>query len=125
MHPSDTQRLADILARRRQELGLSARDVARQAGVDVGTVTRIELGQIASPRPDSLKAIAGVLGLPVSDLFTVADWLPKHELPSFSPYLRAKYRELPDSAIAEIEAFTDRLRREHGGHGPRDGEDEI
>ena len=124
MNPKDSRRLAMLLRQRRLSLGLSARQVARGANVDVGTYTRLELALVPNPRPDSLTGIARVLGIPVSDVFTIADWLPKNELPSFSPYLRAKYRDLPDSAIAEIEAFTDKLRAEHGNDGPQSREDE-
>lgn len=124
MNPKDSRRLAILLRKHRLALALSAREVARRAGVDVATYTKLELGTTASPRPDSLTAIARVLGLPASDLFAVADWLPKHELPSFEPYLRAKYRDLSDEAIAEIEAFTERLRADHGASGPREHEDE-
>lgn len=124
MNSDEAQRLADLLRNARQAAGLTARAVARLAGVDVGTVTRIELGQIASPRPDSLRAIGEVLGIPTADLFAATDWLPREELPSFRPYLRTKYRELPPEAVAEIEALFDRLARDHGSDGPIGDEDE-
>lgn len=124
MTPDEAQRLAELLRRRREALGLSASEVARRSGVNKGTVTRIELGQIASPRPDSLTAIGDVLGIPASDLFAIADWLPKRQLPTFLPYMRAKYKELPATAVAEMEAYFDRLARKHGVQGPVDGEDE-
>jgi transcriptional regulator with XRE-family HTH domain len=125
MRPDEAQKLADLLRMKRETLGLSAHEVARRAGVNVGTVTRIELAQIPSPRPESLTAIGDVLGIPAADLFAVADWLPRKELPTFRPYLRAKYRELPDEAIAEIEGFLTQLARKHGVGGPADGEDEL
>lgn len=124
MLPRSSRRLADLIRKKRRSRHLSARELARMAGVDVATVTRLELAQIPHPRPDSLKAIAGALDLRVSDLFAVADWVPRHELPSLLPYLHAKYRQLPDSALREIGAFADRVRLEHGDSGPLDGEDE-
>lgn len=125
MSPAEAKRLADLLHARRQTCGLSAREVARRAGVDVGTVTRLEQGLIPNPRVERLRAIAEVLEIPAADLFAVADWLPKDELPSFRPYLRAKYRDLPPKAVKEIEDVFERLARDHRLRGPQDHEDEF
>ena len=124
MTPDEAQRLADLLRAKRQELRLTAREVARRANVDVGTVTRIEAGQILSPRPDNLIAIGEVLGIRAADLFATTDWLPSKELPTFRPYMRAKYRELPDEALSEMEAFLAQLADKYGVRGPAEGEDE-
>lgn len=93
MIPEQAAQLAELLRTHRQRLGLSAHEVARRAGVNVGTVTRIEKEQIPSLRPENMIAIGEVLGIPAADLFAVGDWVPEHELPSFRPYLRAKYKE--------------------------------
>jgi transcriptional regulator with XRE-family HTH domain len=124
MTPDEAQRLARLLLTRRQAAGLSARELARRAGVDSGTVVRIEQGQIARPRADSLRALGAVLGISAADLFTAAEWLPGGELPTFRPYLRAKYRELPDEAVAEMAAVFDRIARDYGLRGPAGCEDE-
>ncbi len=124
MNSEHSRRLADLLRERRQALGLTARELGRRAGVDNGTVIRIEQGLIPNPRPDNLRAIGRVLGIPAADLFAATDWLPREELPSFRPYLRTKYRELPDEAVAEIEAVFDRLARDYGSRGPIGNEDE-
>lgn len=124
MTPEKAQQLADLLRTHRIAAGLSAHEVARQAGVNVATVTRLELAQIPSPRAENLRAIGEVLHIPAADLFAVAAWLPKGELPTFRPYLRSKYRELPEEAVAEIEAVFERLARDYGSRGPVDGEDE-
>ena len=83
MTPEETDQLARLIRERREEIHLSASEVARRAGVTPGTVTRIELGQIASPRPENLTAIGTVLGIPAADLFALTDWLPKGQLPTF------------------------------------------
>jgi len=124
MTPDEATQLANLLRAKRQAAGLSATEVARRAGVNVGTVTRIELGQIPSPRPDSLRAIGDVLGIPAADLFAITDWLPRKELPSFRPYMRAKYRELPPEAVQELEEVFERIARDYGATGPTNGEDE-
>ena len=68
MQEKDIQGLAETIRTQRQKLGLSASEVARQAGVAKGTITRLELGQIANPRMDNLRAIADVLQLPLTDI---------------------------------------------------------
>jgi transcriptional regulator with XRE-family HTH domain len=116
--------LARILRERRDELGYSVRTLAARAGVNLATIVRLERGEILTPQPDTLKALAAALELSVTDLFALAEWLPEGELPNFRPYLRAKYKELPDEAVAEMEAFFERLAKKHGMQGPADGEDE-
>jgi transcriptional regulator with XRE-family HTH domain len=124
MEPKELEHLAHLIRDKREQAGLSASEVARRAGVTAGTVTRIELGQIPSPRPENLRAIGEVLGISAADLFAATDWLPKNDLPTLTPYLRAKYGDLPETAVDEVEAFVTRLRARHGQHGPVNGEDE-
>ncbi|MGW5216346.1 helix-turn-helix domain-containing protein [Nocardia sp. NPDC004085] len=122
-------RLGKFLKSRREALGLSARVVAQQADIDKATITRLELGQITHPRSENIKAIALVLRVPVSDLFAVAGWMPKDELPSLRPYLRTKYNLTAEEA-KEIEEDFARIASEKGIRftrydGPLDGEDET
>ncbi|AGB22132.1 putative transcriptional regulator [Mycobacterium sp. JS623] len=129
MTPEQTVHLINLLASKRAEAGLSTAEVARRAGVDVGTVWRIEQGQIANPRPESLQVIGEVLGIPASDLFATVGWVPPKELPTMRPYLRTKYRALPADARQEIEAHFNAVARKYGisfnqNEGPVDGEDE-
>src|SRR5580765_4051631 len=63
MTPNEAKYLAAQIRKRRNELHLSAAEVARRAGVTTGTVTRLELAQISDPRPGNLVAIGQVLGL--------------------------------------------------------------
>lgn len=126
MDPTSTKRVAKLLRAKREALNLSANEVARRAGVDPATVTRMEKAQIPTPRPDNLKAIADVLGLSATDLFVSARWLPEDELPTFQPYLRAKYGSLSDEDMNELEHVFDRIAKKHGyGAGPAPGEDEA
>jgi transcriptional regulator with XRE-family HTH domain len=126
MHPSEARQLARIIRRHREAAGLSARELARRAGVTPSTVTRLELAQIPSPRGENLRALADVLDIPASDLFLTADWLPREELPTFTPYLRSKYANLPMSAQREIERSFQDIARKYGydPNGPQPGEDE-
>ncbi len=122
MTPEQARALGAFIRQRRVELGLSARELARRAGV--ADVIRIEQGILLNPRTDSLRAIAHGLDVPLNDLLAAADYVPAKELPTFTPYLRTKYKELPEQAVAEMEQFLQRLRHKHGTGGPVDGEDE-
>jgi transcriptional regulator with XRE-family HTH domain len=129
MTPEQTNQLADVLRAARKQAGLSVPEVSRRAGVDRGTLWRIEHGKNAKPMAKTLIAIGEVLGIPSGDLFAIAPWASAHELPTIRPYLRTKYRDLPPEAVSEIEAEFDAIARKHGvsfdrDDGPKDGEDE-
>ncbi len=123
---SQQKQLADLLRNSRVGLGISAREVGRRAGVDGGTVTRLERSMNPRPSIENLSAIAEVLGIPTADIFALTKVLPKDELPTFTPYLRAKYHGMPDSAIAELETYFQQIARKHhiSPNGPQPGEDE-
>ena len=126
MNPEQARELGRQLRARRDELGLSVRDLAKLADLDNGTIVRIEQGAFAAPRPDKLSRIAGALGLNLADVFALADYSVPSELPSFSPYLRTKYRDLPVPAVEELERSFKRIAKRHGFDpaGPAPGEDE-
>lgn len=125
MNPKQAIQLANLLRKHRVKLGLSANEVARRAGVNVATVTRIELAQISKPQPETLLALADVLGVEPSDIFAITGWAPAEQLPPLRPYLRRKYQELPDDAVAEVEQLISELQRKHAGPGPTNREDET
>lgn len=90
------------------------------------TIVRIEQGAFAAPRPDKLSRIAEALGLSLADVFALADYAVPDDLPSFQPYLRSKYRDMPTGAVDDLNRAFERIIRKHGyqPEGPRDGEDE-
>jgi len=102
-------KLGSMLRARREELGLSTRRLADKAEVRQPTVTRIEQGKFASPRPDKLAKIASVLGLNLADLYAHAGYFVPDELPSLPVYLAAKYGHLPQSAIEELSKLAGEL----------------
>jgi transcriptional regulator with XRE-family HTH domain len=53
--------------RRRENLGLSQAQLAREAGISRKMMSAVETGQ-ANPSPASAKAIAGVLGCTVEEI---------------------------------------------------------
>lgn len=63
----DKRAIGERVARRRFELGLSKKDVARKAGRHPATIGRIEDGE-HMPAAATLRAVADALDVPVSYL---------------------------------------------------------
>lgn len=127
MSAEDYLHLAGIIREARTEKGYSATQLARQAGIQPSTVTRLEAAQLQHPQPETLVSIARVLELPVTDLFACLNWMPKEQLPSFTPYLRAKYGELPDEVQEKLERDFIKVVQRYGYecNGPQPGQDEF
>jgi transcriptional regulator with XRE-family HTH domain len=125
LSPQQAKELGRRLSARREELGLTVRDVERLAGVDDATVARLENGLIADPRPPTVRAICDALDLVVADVYPLADY--PGSLPNFRPYLRTKYRGLPAEAVEQLDRIFRRLAERHGldPAGPAPGEDAL
>lgn len=118
--------LGRILRARREQLGLSQYALEALSGVDHSVIGRIEGGQIAAPAPDKLTRLADALRLDMADVFSVAGYAVPRQLPSFRPYLRSRYGDLPPEALERLDIYFRRIQDEYGGtmSGPYDGEDE-
>ncbi len=127
MDEKQARKLGKMLQQSRETQGLSAREVATRSGLVASSVRRLEQGAIANPGIETLKSLAEVLDLDASDLYATAGVMPTNGLPSFAPYLRSKYSDLPDSAQAELEKTFARIAAKHGydPSGPKPGEDEA
>jgi transcriptional regulator with XRE-family HTH domain len=127
MDKEHSQALATLLKQARERLGMSAREVADRSGMADSNVIRLEQGAIANPRPDTLKSLADVLGLDLADVYAAAGYVQPHGLPSFAPYLRSKYADLPANAKVEMEQSFARIAEKYGydADGPAPGEDET
>jgi transcriptional regulator with XRE-family HTH domain len=129
MNQDQAVEIGNFLKSKREGLGLSQAEVARRAGVDKATVSRVEGAQL-SPRTDNLQAIGEVVGVSLTDIFAAGGWIPPRDLPSIQPYLRAKYCNMPLELLEEIETYFSRLARERGisfddYSGPNNGEDQA
>jgi len=127
MDHEQAKRLGEWLRSRRRRAGLSTIQLAKEVGTTDATITRIEQGAFAAPAPDKLSRIADALGLSLADVFALADYAVPTDLPTFTPYLRAKYRSLPPKAVDELEHYFDKLAARYGidPSGPAPGEDEA
>jgi transcriptional regulator with XRE-family HTH domain len=115
--------LGELLATQRTERGYSIRQLAAKAEIDKSTLARLEQAKLLAPQTHTLRALAQALEMPVSDVFTAAGWLSKDELPSFRPYMRAKFKDLDEDAIEDLVRYAERLSK-RASIGPIDHEDE-
>jgi transcriptional regulator with XRE-family HTH domain len=114
VNQEQAEELGKLLRERRQELGLSTHQLGAQIGVRQSTILRVEHGRFASPRPAKLARIAEALNLELADVYARAGYLVPDGLPSFEPYLAAKYRNLPETAVTELVGHFDELAARHG-----------
>ena len=113
MERQRAQELGRRLRTRREELGLSKRQLAEQVDMNDATIVRLEQGLFAAPRPDKLSRIAEVLGLSLADVFAFAEYVVPGDLPSFHPYLLSKYPDMPKGAIDHLLREFDRITNEY------------
>ncbi len=122
---NEPTQLGAAITARRQALGLSMYELARRSGVHRSRILRIESGEARHPDPRTLSGVAAALGIPSADLFALAGYKSTRELPTFRPYLRTKYGQLPADALRKLERYFERIAAEYGDHdGPAAGEDE-
>lgn len=124
---SPADELRQFIRQRRQELGLSIRQVAKKAGLDSGGLTTIENGRtVHSPRPETIQRLAYALEVPVTELLSRIGYdVPRTPLDLHS-YLCERYGHLPEDAIAAACAYVEQLAAEYAidPAGPADHEDE-
>ncbi len=124
MDAKQAEELGNYIRQARQTKGISTRTLAAEVGIDSSQIVRLEQGLVGSPKGDVLAGIANFLELPLADVFGLAGYAAPNELPSFKPYLRAKYHDLPSGAVAELERSFTEIAKRYGTDGPRRGEDE-
>jgi transcriptional regulator with XRE-family HTH domain len=105
----DLQQLGSLLKRERERAGLTVRQLADAAGLVPSTVSRLETGFIATPKPDHLQKLAQALGIDVEDLYAAAGYLTPGGLPELRPYLRTKYG-LTEQQAGQIEGYLQAVR---------------
>lgn len=114
-----------IIKEARAAKGMSARDLSAQVGIAHSNVLRIEQGTLANPRPAVLEGIAAALDIELADLYAAAGYV-QPGLPSFAPYLRSKYSDLPALAQRELQQSFEAIADKYGydARGPQPGQDE-
>jgi len=102
--------IGQYIRRAREQRGWSLSRLADAVGLHHSYLSRVESGSFR-PSPEKLQRIAVVLELNYEDLFAIAGYHVPEGLPSFVPYLRAKYDMSQGDTQRFVEYF-DRLRRE-------------
>ena len=102
MNQERSKRLGEFLRARREELGLSARHLARAVGVRDSTIMRLERGAYAAPAADKLARIAEQLKLELADVFALAEYVVPSSLPALPHYLKLRYPALRDGHVDEL-----------------------
>ena len=82
-----TETLGELVARHRRSQNRSARSVAREADIDIATMTRLEKGTYTSPSPISLKGLSRALGIPILELFHAAGYVTPYDLFTMVDYV--------------------------------------
>lgn len=111
--PPKNPQLGQLLERHRKAAGLSQEKLGEAVGLPGSTIQRYENGFVGQPDPYKLLRIAEALGIEVEDLYAAAGLTPASGLPTFGTYLRTRYGQLPEDALAEVEAHFARLQAEH------------
>jgi transcriptional regulator with XRE-family HTH domain len=114
MNEEQAKSFGDMLRQRRQDLGLSVRQVGAATAMNNTTISRIETGSFKAPRPDKLARIAEALGMSAGELFARAGYLVASDLPEYSTYLRTAHPDLPASAIDRLHDHFQAILAEFG-----------
>ena len=80
--PNSTN-LPHFVAEKRQEAGLTSKQLAERSGLSPAYISRIEKGDYESPSLPSLRALAEGLGLSLRDFLHGAGLLNNDERPSY------------------------------------------
>jgi len=87
--------LANRLKELRRAVGWTQQDLSRVSGLTRSYISRLEMGDIALPSSEKLRALAQSLGTSPDDLLQAAGYIDNPaeatELPELKVYLRRKY----------------------------------
>jgi transcriptional regulator with XRE-family HTH domain len=109
----NTEELGRAVRRRREELGLSLRDVADETSVSASTLSRIENGT-GKPDADNIARLTGWLDVPMERILsgrqtqteTPVVYYPQEPMPEIvEAHLRADRNLTPETAAALSELF--------------------
>lgn len=120
--------LGSLLLAAREASGMTVRQASAESGVSVGLISLLEQGKSKSAGIERLIALSETYGVEPLDIIEAAGYNLTPTLPTFTPYLRTKYRQLPPEAHDEITAAFQRIAGKYGidehSTGPTRGEDE-
>jgi transcriptional regulator with XRE-family HTH domain len=120
----------EALARRirelRQTLGWTQQDLAIRSGLSRSYISRLEMGDIALPSSERLRALSNSLGTTSDDLLTAAGFIdtPREspDLPEIKVYLRQRYGIDDQRILQAVETIVNNLTEQPAGDN---GADEL
>jgi transcriptional regulator with XRE-family HTH domain len=93
---------------------ISQEQLAERLAIHRTYLSRLESGEYRRPSLELLQRIARVLEVDYRDLFTMCGYDRPEGLPSFVPYLRAKYPKLDDRAVWQLNEYFTLLKQTRG-----------
>ena len=110
------------LARRIKELrqvaNFTQQDLSRASGLSRSYISRLEMGDIALPSRDKLRALASALGATLDDLLQAAGFLDvasdTSNLPDIKAYLRRKYGIYDPQVLQALETIVTNVQSKNG-----------
>ncbi|RNI20717.1 helix-turn-helix domain-containing protein [Flexivirga caeni] len=124
MNEIHNETIGQLLRRARERSGLSLRQAAAEAGMGKTQLAAWERDEVDSPELGNLLRLAAVLGIDATEACAAAGYDIAGALPTLQPYFRRKYPELPEAALKQITAITEKYGIDPNHAGPRPGEDE-
>src|SRR5205823_14124607 len=101
--------LANRLKELRRALTWTQQDLSRASGLTRSYISRLEMGDIALPSSEKLRALAQSLGTIPDDLLQAAGYIDNpseaSDLPEIKVYLRRKYSMQDARALQAIETI--------------------
>jgi transcriptional regulator with XRE-family HTH domain len=119
-HNERPETLGEYVRQKREEAGLSQRQLAHEAGVSFSNISRLESGFHTSPSPGLLKNIADVLDIDLAELLSYLG-IEIAGSGSLNDYLRRDY-DLPDEGVAEAKKAIEEIAQKYRP-GKRGAED--
>src|SRR5438093_3973303 len=105
--------LANRLKELRRALGWTQQDLSRASGLTRSYISRLEMGDIALPSSEKLRALAQSLGTSPDDLLQAAGYIDSpseaSDLPDIKVYLRRKYAMQEPRTLQAIETIVNCL----------------
>ena len=106
--------LANRLKELRRALAWTQQDLSRASGLTRSYISRLEMGDIALPSSEKLRALAQALGTAPDDLLQAAGYIDNpseaSDLPDIKVYLRRKYAMQDPRTLQAIETIVHGLQ---------------
>ncbi|MGA7731523.1 MAG: helix-turn-helix transcriptional regulator [Chloroflexia bacterium] len=107
--------LAKRIRELRQGLGWTQQDLSIESGLSRSYISRLEMGDIALPSNERLRALANALQTTLDDLLQAAGFLDAPvgdgELPDLKTYLRQRYSIYEPGVLQAFETLVRELRK--------------